>query len=67
MFATGIENSYPTIMLPDGKIKRIDEIVKTGHSENRAKDLELVKELGIEFLRYGPPYCKTHTAPGQYD
>jgi hypothetical protein len=31
IFATGIENSYPTIQLPDGSIKRIDEMEKTGH------------------------------------
>ncbi len=24
MFATGIENSYPTILLPDGKTFRVD-------------------------------------------
>jgi beta-glucosidase/6-phospho-beta-glucosidase/beta-galactosidase len=26
-----------------------------------------VKELGIEFLRYGPPYYKTHLGPGKFD
>lgn len=26
MFATGIENSYPTIALPDGTTKRVDEM-----------------------------------------
>lgn len=31
MFATGIENSYPNIMLPDGTTKRVDEMEKTGH------------------------------------
>ena len=34
MFATGIENSYPTIQLPDGTTKRVDEMEKTGHYEN---------------------------------
>ncbi|MEJ7684476.1 MAG: hypothetical protein WKG06_42845 [Segetibacter sp.] len=28
MFATGIENSYPTIQLPDGSTKRVDELEK---------------------------------------
>ena len=23
--------------------------------------------MGIEYLRYGPPYYKTHLAPGKYD
>jgi len=67
MFATGIENSYPTITLPDGGCKRIDEMAKTFHYENWEKDFHLVTQLGIEILRYGPPYYKTHLAPGKYD
>ena len=67
MFATGIENSYPTIQLPDGSTKRIDEMEKGFHYQNWKKDFELVKEMGIEFLRYGPPYYKTHLGPGKYD
>src|SRR5436190_14934194 len=67
MFSTGIENSYPTIQLPDGTIKRVDEMEKTFHYANWEKDFRLTKELGIEFLRYGPPYYCTHLGPGQYD
>src|SRR5579884_1953637 len=67
MFATGIENSYPTIALPDGRTKRVDEMEKTLHYERWRDDFELVKELGIEYLRYGPPYYKCHVAPGKYD
>src|SRR6059058_312102 len=67
MFATGVENSYPTIRLPDGSTKRVDEMEKTGHYQRWRDDFHLVKELGIEFLRYGPPYYKTHLGPGKYD
>lgn len=67
MFATGIENSYPTIRLPDGTTKRVDEMEKTGHYTHWKKDLKLVTDVGIEFLRYGPPYYKTHLSPGKYD
>jgi beta-glucosidase/6-phospho-beta-glucosidase/beta-galactosidase len=67
MFATGIENSYPMIVLPDGKSKRVDEMEKALHYQNWETDFLLVKEMGIEFLRYGPPYYKTHTASGSYD
>ena len=67
MFATGIENSYPNIRLPDGSIKRVDEMAKTGHYEKWETDFSLVKEMGIRYLRYGPPYYKTHLAPGKYD
>ncbi len=66
MFATGIENSYPTIQSGGQKI-RIDELEKTGHYQRWKEDFGLVKEMGIEFLRYGPPYYKTHLGPGQYD
>lgn len=67
LFATGIENSYPTIVLPDGTSRRVDEMEKAGHYKNWRRDFELVKETGIEFLRYGPPYYSTHIAPGKYD
>jgi len=67
MFATGIENSYPTISLPNGAAKRIDEMEKCGHYQRWREDFDLVRSLGIEFLRYGPPYYATHLAPGRYD
>ncbi len=67
MFATGIENSYPNIILPDGSKKRIDEMEKTGHYKYWKEDFALVKESGMDYLRYGPPYYRAHTGPGQYD
>ena len=67
MFATGIENSYPTIALPDGRIKRVDELEKANHYQRWKEDFQLVRESGIRFLRYGPPLYKTHVAPGVYD
>lgn len=67
MFATGIENSYPMITLPDGSRKRVDEMEKCGHYKYWKEDFNLVKEMGIEFLRYGAPLHKTHIAPGKYD
>src|SRR5437868_974397 len=67
MFATGIENSYPTIVLPDGSTKRVDEMAKTGHYERWKDDFALLKELGIEYLRYGAPYYAAHLGPEQYD
>jgi beta-glucosidase/6-phospho-beta-glucosidase/beta-galactosidase len=67
MFTTGMENSYPTILLPDGTTKRVDEMEKTNHYKMWETDFQLVKDIGIEFLRYGPPYYKTHTGPDQYE
>ncbi len=67
MFATGIENSYPTILGPGGKDKRIDEMEKCGHYACWQEDFSLVEEMGIKYLRYGPALYKTHLGPGQYD
>jgi beta-glucosidase/6-phospho-beta-glucosidase/beta-galactosidase len=66
MFATGIENSYPNIILPDGKVKRVDEMEKAFHYQRWEEDFRLVKETGIDYLRYGPPLFSTHVGPGQY-
>jgi beta-glucosidase/6-phospho-beta-glucosidase/beta-galactosidase len=67
MFASGIENSYPTIQLPNGTQKRIDEMEKTAHYQHWETDFQLLELLGIRYLRYGPPYYKTHLGPGKYD
>lgn len=67
MFATGIENSYPTVILPDGSRHRVDEMAKCGHYEHWKTDFALTKELGIRYLRYGPPYYTTHLGPGHYN
>lgn len=67
MFATGIENSYPVIILPDGTRKRVDEMEKCGHYKLWRDDFDLVTETGIDTLRYGPAFYKVHEGPGKYD
>jgi len=67
IFATGIENSYPTIRVPNGNTVRMDEMEKAGHYQLWKEDFNVVKEMGIEFLRYGPPYYTTHLGSGKYD
>ena len=64
LFATGIENSNPTIQ--NGKFRQ-DELEKCGHYKFWKKDFDLVQELGIEFLRYGPPIHTTWLGVGKYD
>lgn len=64
MFATGIENSYPTI---NGGRTRIDQMLKCRHYEMWSTDFDLVQDLGLHFLRYGPPLHRTWLAPGRYD
>jgi beta-glucosidase/6-phospho-beta-glucosidase/beta-galactosidase len=64
IFATGIENSIPTI---DGGRIRMDEMEKCGHYKHWRRDFDLVEELGIQFLRYGPPLHLSLVGPGRYD
>ncbi len=56
IFATGVENSYPTISGRNGRLTRIDQMEKCGHYEFWREDFRLVRELGIDYLRYGAPY-----------
>ena len=61
MFCTGIENSAPSL---DGGRTRIDEMQSCGHYARWQEDFALVQDLGIEYLRYGPPLHKTLPGPG---
>ena len=63
LFATGIENSYPTI----AGGARVDQMEKCGHYARWEEDFALVRESGLNALRYGPPYYRTHVAPDRYD
>jgi beta-glucosidase/6-phospho-beta-glucosidase/beta-galactosidase len=64
IFATGIENSCPTIR---GGAERVDQMEKCGHYDHWRRDFDCVQELGIHFLRYGPPLHRTFLGPGRYD
>src|SRR6267378_8622401 len=64
IFATGIENSNPTI--DNGRV-RIDEMESCGHYKLWSTDFEKVQEMGISFLRYDPPLHTTFLGPQRYD
>jgi beta-glucosidase/6-phospho-beta-glucosidase/beta-galactosidase len=64
MFATGIENSYPTI---DNGRRRVDEMEKCGHYRRWRDDFDCVQELGLKVLRYGPPLHRTWLGPKHCD
>jgi beta-glucosidase/6-phospho-beta-glucosidase/beta-galactosidase len=64
MFATGIENSIPTIN--HGKT-RVDEMEICGHYDRWREDFDCVQEIGINFLRYGPPLHRTFLGPNKFD
>jgi beta-glucosidase/6-phospho-beta-glucosidase/beta-galactosidase len=64
LFATGIENSYPTI---HGGRTRVDEMARCRHYDLWRDDFALVQELGLSFLRYGPPIHLTWLGAGRHD
>ncbi len=64
IFATGIENSYPTIQ--NGRV-RVDEMAKCGHYDKWREDFACTSQLDIRFLRYGPPIHRTYLAADHYD
>jgi hypothetical protein len=55
LFATGIENSYPTIR--DGRIRR-DQMEECGHYRQWQRDFELLEDLNIRFLGTALPCTK---------
>ncbi len=67
LFATGIECSYPTITGRNGRRQRRDQLATCFHYQRWRDDLQLTHELGIKYLRYGPPYYRMHLGPGRYD
>ena len=64
LFATGIENSNPTVGSDN---RRVDELAKCGHYQHWRRDFELVTEMRQQFLRYGPPIHPTWLGSGKYD
>ena len=64
LFATGIENSSPTI--DNGRV-RIDELEKCRHYDMWREDFALVEETGIRFLRYGLPMHRVYVGAKKYD
>jgi beta-glucosidase len=64
VFATGIENSSPTI---DGGRTRRDQMAACGHYERWREDFSLAASLGVDVLRYGVPLYRTWLGPDRYD
>jgi beta-glucosidase/6-phospho-beta-glucosidase/beta-galactosidase len=64
MFATGIECSYPTI--ESGRWRR-DQLYETEHYRYWRRDLELVRELGLKYLRYGFPLHLIYYQRNKFD
>jgi beta-glucosidase/6-phospho-beta-glucosidase/beta-galactosidase len=67
MFATGIECSNPVALDSNGRRARIDELELTFHYTHWKHDLHLVRQMGLDYLRYGPPWYRVHLGQGRYD
>ena len=63
MFGVGIECSCPLI---EGG-QRVDQMRDCGHYEMWRRDLGLVRDLGLRYLRYGPAIYRIFRSPGEYD
>lgn len=64
LFATGVENSSPTI---DHGRTRQDQMADCGHYERWREDFALAASLGVSAIRYGVPLYRTWLGPGRYD
>ena len=64
LFATGIENSAPTIH--GGRVRR-DQMELCRHYEQWRTDFDLVEEIGVNHLRYGVPLHVVWRGVGWYD
>jgi len=64
MFASGVENSNPTIA--HGRIRR-DQMAECGHYDHWGTDFALAAQLGIRVLRYGVPLHRSWLGPERYD
>jgi hypothetical protein len=63
LFATGIENRDPTIQ--NSRVRR-DQMEECGHYQQWQRDFELLEDLNIRFLRYGPRLHKTFLGQRRY-
>jgi beta-glucosidase/6-phospho-beta-glucosidase/beta-galactosidase len=63
MFASGVENSAPTI--DHGRIRR-DQMEECGHYRHWKTDFSLALQLGIRTLRYGVPLHRSWLGSGRY-
>jgi beta-glucosidase/6-phospho-beta-glucosidase/beta-galactosidase len=63
LFATAIDSGAP--ILPGGR--RVDQMDRSGHYARWAEDLALARSLGVDAVRYGPAYYRTHLGPDHYD
>jgi hypothetical protein len=63
LFAASIDNACPL----DAQGRRVDQMDRSGHYARWAEDFSLIKALGVNAVRYGPAYYRTHVGPDHFD
>jgi beta-glucosidase len=68
-WGVGIENCWiaQTDPVKDGKRRLLDVFLQMQHYEKWKEDLELLKEVGFNCIRYSVPWYKAEPKPGVYD
>ena len=62
MFATGIDSAAPMIAGV-----RHEQMELSGHYRRWKDDVDLVRELGIRYLRFGPAIHRSYLGPDRFD
>jgi beta-glucosidase/6-phospho-beta-glucosidase/beta-galactosidase len=65
VWASGIEDTFVPQTRPGQRA--LDEYELMGHYEHWRADLALVRDLGLQALRWGVPWYKVEPQPGQFD
>ena len=65
VWATGIEDTFVPQARPGQRA--LDEYQLMGHYEHWREDLDLVRELGVQAIRWGIPWYRVEPFPGEFD
>jgi beta-glucosidase/6-phospho-beta-glucosidase/beta-galactosidase len=65
LWATGIEDTFVPQARPG--FRALDEYQLVGHYEHWREDLALLRELGVQAVRWGVPWYRVEAIPGVFD
>jgi beta-glucosidase/6-phospho-beta-glucosidase/beta-galactosidase len=65
-WAVGIEDTFvPHVRARSGRA--LDEYELTQHDRFWRQDLQMIRDIGVRYIRYGIPWYRVNPAPGQFD